>query len=141
MLLSHHDHVVQTLASDGAHQPFRKGILPRALRCGQDLGDPHVPEAIPETLTVDLVPVSDRVPWRGVFGKRFQDLQGRPGGGRMPGHVEMNHPAPTMGQDYQNEQNPKRRGGHGKEIDRDQIVHVIVEECLPGLRRRSAISG
>jgi len=87
MLLSHHDHVVQTLASDGAHQSFRKRILPTALRRCRDLGDPHVPEAIPETLTVDLVPVSDRVPWRGVFGKRFQDLQGRPGGGRMLGHV------------------------------------------------------
>ena len=59
----------------------------------------------------------------------------------MPGHVEMNHPAPTMGQNYQNEQNPKSRGGHGKEIDRDQIVHVIVEERLPSLRRRSTLSG
>ena len=56
-------------------------------------------------------------------------------------HVEMNHTAPTMGQNHQNEQNPKSRGGHGKEIDRDQILHVIVEECLPGLRRRSTLSG
>ena len=53
----------------------------------------------------------------------------------------MNHPAPTMGQNHQNEQNPKSRGGHGKEIDRDQIVHVIVEERLPSLRRRSTLSG
>jgi hypothetical protein len=46
-----------------------------------------------------------------------------------------------MGQNHQNEQNPKSRGGHGKEIDRDQILHVIVEERLPGLRRRSTLSG
>ena len=74
MLLSHHDHVVQTLASDGAHQSFRKRILPRALRCGQDFGDAHVTEAIPDTFTIDLVPISDQVPWRRVFGERFQDL-------------------------------------------------------------------
>jgi len=86
----------------------RKGILPRALRCGQDFGDAHVTEAIPETFTVDLVPVSDQVAWRSVFGERFQDLLSGPSCRRMPGHVEMNHPAATtMGQDYQNEQDPK----------------------------------
>jgi hypothetical protein len=31
----------------------------------------------------------------------------------MLGHVEMNHPAPTMGQNHQDEQNPKSGGGHG----------------------------
>ena len=74
MFLSQHDHVIQALVPDGAHQPFRKGILPRALRCGQDFGDAHVTEAIPDTFTIDLVPISDQVPWRRVFGERFQDL-------------------------------------------------------------------
>jgi len=141
MFLSQHDHVIQALVPDGAHQPFRKGILPRALRCGQDFGDAHVTEAIPDTFTIDLVPVSDQVPWRSVFGERFQDLLSGPSCRRMPGHVEMNHPATTMGQDYQNEQDPKGPGWHREEIDGDQLVHVIVEECFPGLRRRSAISG
>jgi hypothetical protein len=90
MLLSQHDHVIQALASDGAHQPFGKGVLPRALRCGQDFGDAHVTEAIPETFTVDLVPVSDQVAWRSVFGERFQDLLSGPSCRRMPGHVEIN---------------------------------------------------
>src|SRR6266567_236431 len=107
----------------------RTSVMPMSLR------------AIPETFTVDLVPVSDQVAWRSVFGERFQDLLSGPSRRRMFGHVEMNHPAPTMDQNHQNEQNPKSRGGHGKEIDRDQILHVIVEECLPGLRRRSTLSG
>jgi hypothetical protein len=53
----------------------------------------------------------------------------------------MNHPAPTMGQNHQNEQNPKSGGGHGKEIDGDQLVYVIVDERLPGLRRGFAALG
>src|SRR5208283_373862 len=78
MLLSQHDHVIQALASDGAHQPFRKRILPRALRCGQDFGNVHVSEAIAETFPIDLVPVSDQISWRRVFGERIQDLLSGP---------------------------------------------------------------
>ena len=44
MPLSQHNHVIQALASDGAHQPFRKRILPRAPRCRQDFGDVHISE-------------------------------------------------------------------------------------------------
>jgi hypothetical protein len=33
----------------------------------------------------------------------------------------MNHPAPTMGLNHQNEQNPKRGGGQGKEIDGNHL--------------------
>ena len=141
MLLSQHDHVIQTLAPDGAHQPLRKRVLPGALRCCQKFGDPHVFEATPETFPVDLVPVSDQVSRRRVFGKRFQDLLSGPSRGRMLGHVEMNHIAPTMRQDHQNEQDPKGRGRHREEIDGDQFVDVIVEEDPPGLRRRSTFLG
>ena len=88
MLLSQHDHVIEALVPDGAYQPFRKRILRRALRCGQDFGDPHVTEAIPETFTVDLIPISDQISWRRVFGERFQDLLSGPSRRRMFGHVE-----------------------------------------------------
>ena len=78
MLLSQHDHVIQALAPDGAHQPFRKPVLPRALRYFQDFGGAQVSEATPETFAVDLVPVSDQISWRQVFGERFQDLRSGP---------------------------------------------------------------
>ncbi len=84
-----------------------------------------------------------RIKYRGAVssGERFQDLPSSPSRCRMLGHVEMNHPAPTMGQNHQNEQNPKSGGGHGKEIDGDQLVYVIVDERLPRLRRGFAASG
>ena len=34
------EHVIQTLAPDGANQPLRKGVLPRALRRREDFSDP-----------------------------------------------------------------------------------------------------
>ena len=68
MPLSQHDHVIHALASDGAHQPFRKRILPRALRCRQDFGGAQVAEAMAETFPIDLVPISDQIAWRRVFG-------------------------------------------------------------------------
>ena len=77
MPLSQHDHVIHALAPDGAHQPFRKRILPRALRCRQDFGGAQVSEAMAETFPVDLVPISDQIAWRRVFGERFQDLLSR----------------------------------------------------------------
>jgi hypothetical protein len=141
MLLSQHNHAIQALAPDRAHQPLRQRILPRALRCGQDFDDAYVVEAIPETFAAGLVPISDQVSWRRVLGERFQDLLSRPSRCRMLGHVEMKHPAPTMAQHHQNKQNPKSGGGHGKEIDGDQLVYVIVDERLPGLRRGFAASG
>ena len=141
MLLSQHDHVIQALAPDGAHQPFRKRVLLRALRCCQDFGGAHVSEAIPETFAVDLVPISDQISWRRVFGERFQDMLSGPSRRRMFGHVKMNHTAPTMGQNHQHEQNPKSCGRHRKEIDGNQLVQMVVEERLPGLRMRSTFSG
>jgi hypothetical protein len=46
-----------------------------------------------------------------------------------------------MGQNDQNEQNAKSYRGHGKEIDGSQLVQMVIEERLPGLRRRSTLSG
>src|SRR5208283_1943521 len=103
MLLSQHDHVIQALASDGAHQPFRKRILPRALRCGQDFGNVHVSETIAETFPIDLVPVSDQMSWRRVFGERFHNLLSGPSRRRMLGHVEMHDAPAMMRQGYKNE--------------------------------------
>ena len=122
MPLSQHDHVIQALASDGAHQPLRQRILPSALRCRQDFGGAQVSEAIAETFPIDLVPISDQISWRRVFGERFQDLLSGPSRRRMFRHVEM-HDAPTMmRQHYQDKQHLERGRRHGEEIDREQIL-------------------
>jgi hypothetical protein len=71
-----------------------------ALRRCRDFGDAHVSEAIPERTAVDLVPISDQIPWRRVGGECFQDLLSGPIRRRVLSHVEMDHPASAMGQDH-----------------------------------------
>jgi hypothetical protein len=94
-----------------------------------------------ETFPVNLVPTSDQKSWRRVFRERFQDLLSGPSRRRMFGHVEMHQPTSTMGQNHQTEQNPKGGGRDRKEIDGNQLVQMVVEERLPGLRGRLTFSG
>ncbi len=37
-----YDHMIQTVASNAADEPFHEGILPRGLRCGEHFFDPHM---------------------------------------------------------------------------------------------------
>ena len=52
------EHVIQTLAPDGANEPLRKGVLPRALRRREDFSDPHALHALLEHVTVDCVAIA-----------------------------------------------------------------------------------
>jgi len=44
---------------------------------------------------------------------------------RMPRHVEVKRTSAVMSQHHQDKQDSKRGGGDGKEIDRDQFIHVV----------------
>src|SRR5437870_13045420 len=50
------EHVIQTVAPDGANEPLRKGVLPRALWRREDFTDPNALPALLEHVTVDSVP-------------------------------------------------------------------------------------
>ena len=43
-----------------------------------------------------------------------------------------------MGQNQKHVKDLKTDRGHGEEIDGDQLLGVILQECAPGLRRRLA---
>jgi len=51
----------------------------------------------------------------------------------MGGDVEMNHPAPMMGQNHKDEEDSKGHRRHHEEIRRDQLLQVAVKEHTPGL--------
>jgi hypothetical protein len=55
----------------------------------------------------------------------------------MLGHIKVDHTPAVMSQHYQDKQDPKCSGRNREEIDGNQLRYVIVEECLPGLRRGS----
>jgi hypothetical protein len=134
MPVSRHNHAVHAFPPDGPDQSLHKSVLPRALRGRKHFGDAHFSHAVSEKRAIERIAISDQVPWTKIFRKRFSDLLRSPRR-RMLGDIEMNHAAPTVSQDYQNEEDPKSRGRHGEEIDRNELVHVVREEGLPGLGR------
>jgi hypothetical protein len=81
--------VIQTLAPDRADEPLREGILPRAMRRGDDFLDPHALHAVPKLLAVDLVTVAQEIGGCGVVREGVHDLLGGPVGGGVLGHVEV----------------------------------------------------
>src|SRR2546428_9639425 len=86
-------------------------------------------------LAVDLVAVPDQVAWNGVLREGLDPLLPSPPCLRMLGHVEMNHAPAVMSQHHQHKQDSERGGRNGEEVDRDQILYMVVQESLPGLRR------
>ena len=50
----------------------------------------------------------------------------------------MQNATPVMGQNQKHVKDLKTDRGHGEEIDGDQLLGVILQECAPGLRRRLA---
>jgi hypothetical protein len=56
----------------------------------------------------------------------------------MCGHRDVDNATTLMGQDDQHEQQSIRDGGHDEEIGRYHLIHMIGEECPPGLGGRAA---
>jgi hypothetical protein len=83
------EHVIQTLPPDRTDEALREGILPRAVRGGEDFLDPQALHAAPKLLAVDLVAVVEEIGWCGVVREGVHDLLGGPVGGGMLGHVKM----------------------------------------------------
>ena len=132
--LAEDDNVIQALAPDRADEPFREGILPRAVRGRENLLDPHAFHAVPKWPSVDLVAVTEEIGRCGLVREGVDELLSGPGGGGMLGHVEVDDPPAVVREHDQNEEDAEAGGGHREEVDRDQVVNVVGEECPPGLR-------
>jgi hypothetical protein len=127
--------MIQTLAPDRADEPLREGILPRAVRRGQDFTDSHTLHALPERVAVDRVAIAEEIGRHGVVREGVDDLLGRPGGGGMLGDVEVEDAAAVVGEHDEDEEDAQAGGGHGEEIDGDQVADMVGEKRSPGLRR------
>ena len=56
----------------------------------------------------------------------------------MRSHIEMDKVTPVMGQHQKHIENLEANGRYSEEVDRDQLLGVILQEGAPGLRRRLA---
>jgi len=96
--------MVQALAADRADEPFREGILPRAVGGRQHFANPHALDPAPERVAVDRVAIAQEIGRRGVVREGVHDLLGRPGGGGVRGDVEVEDAPAMVGEDDQDEE-------------------------------------
>src|SRR6267378_5785064 len=89
----HTINVVQALASDGAHQPFRKGILPGGSRHRKNFLHAHVSGHGREVFSVDGISIAQHISRRLVPGKCFPHLLHGPLLCGVLRHPEVHHPA------------------------------------------------
>src|SRR5438445_4318237 len=136
--LAQDEYVIQTLAPDGANEPLREGVLPRAVRRREDFTDTHALHALPEHVTVDRVAIAEEVGRGGVVREGVHDLLGRPGGGGMLGDIEVEDAPALVGEHNEDEEHPQASSRDREEIDGDQIPEVIGQERSPALRGRRA---
>jgi hypothetical protein len=95
------------------------------VRRREDFGDPHALDAVAELLAIHLVTVAQGVGGRRVVWERGDDLLRGPDGGGVLGHVEVDDPPAMVGEHDEDEQDAQARGGHGEEIDGDQVSDMV----------------
>jgi len=86
--------------------------------------------------TIRGIAISEEVLRGRIPRKGLDELLGRPLGGRVCGHVEMNHFPPCVRKDDQHEEHLEPDRGDGEEIERDELRQVILQEGPPGGRGR-----
>ena len=133
-----HDHMIETLAPNGANHPLHVGSLPRGSRRRQHFVDAHVSHLSSELIAEDSIAVAEQVPRELVEGKCLPQLLPRPLRGWVGGHIEVKNATTIVGQYQEHVKDLEAYGRHGEEIDGNQLLDVILQECAPGLRRRLA---
>ena len=109
MVFVEDDDVIQTLSANAANDALGIGILPRAPRCGRAFPHSQTAYAFSKSASIDSITIAQQVLRHGLQWKRFNELLRRPFAHRMLRHIEVNDPAPIMGQDNQHEQHSQSR--------------------------------
>jgi hypothetical protein len=133
MALVQDDHVVQ---ANTANEPLDVRILPRTPGGNEHFSNAQVLHPLPKGGAIDAIPVAHELAWRFVPRERVHHLLRGPLCRRMFRDVEMDDTAPFMGQDEQHEEYVVSYRRHDKEIQSDQVLHMMREKSLPRRRRR-----
>src|SRR6184192_4107536 len=114
------------------------GSLPTRARCRENFADAHVSHLFSEVIAKDSIAVAQQVAGELGGGKGLPQLLSRPLGGWVGDHIEVQNATPVMSQNQKHVGDLETDSGHGEEVDGDQLLGVILQECAPGLRRRFA---
>ena len=131
MLLVEDHHVVQTFTPNGSDDAFDIRILPWGTWRNENLLDAEGVSAASEVSAVNSVAVTNQIQRCRVPRERFDELSAGPVSRGMRGDVEVSDAPPVMGEHEEYEENAEGNGGHGEEVDRDEIFQMIIEERPP----------
>ena len=127
------DDMVEALATDGTDETLHIGRLP-----GRTWGDAYLLDAeaahpAPEAFAVDGISVAQQVPGGCVKRESLYYLLGAPLGARVGGHIEVDDLAPLVPEHEEHVEYAKRCGRDGEEVNRDEVLCVIMQKGSPGL--------
>src|SRR2546422_3486736 len=131
----HHD-MVKAFPSNRSNHALGISVLPGRAWRNDRLPDLQRLGLTRKSFSIDLVSVTDQMAWGLLQPARLDQLPPRPLRGRMFRDIEMHQPPPIVAQHHEHEQDPKGRRGYSEEIQRDQILGVILQKRAPRLRRR-----
>lgn len=133
MSLIENDDMVKALAAYRAYHSLHVRILPWRSWRRDDFFDTHVLDALAEELAVDPVAIANQKTRRCIIGERLDNLLGRPDCSRVRCHAEVDDSAALVAQHDKGEKYAECSGRDGEEVNRDDILNMIVEKRTPSL--------
>jgi len=137
MAFAKNDHVVEALAANGADDSLDVWILPRTSRRGDDFFDSHGADPSCELFAVDRIAIPQQVARSFVPRECLGDLSSSSCRTGMIRDAEVDDLPTLMSQHDEAVEQLKRDGRYDEKVDRCGLHHVILQEGLPGLRRRA----
>ena len=137
MCLVQDDEVIEALATNRADQALGVSVLPRGARCRQHFLDSQIGDSRANDIAVDPVAISNKESRCFIEGKGFGKLLRRPPACRICRCIEVYDAAPIETEDDEAVEDPERHGWYGEEVDRSDVVEMVLDERLPGLGARA----
>jgi len=132
------DDMVEALAADRTDMAFAIGILPGRSWSDEYFLDTHMLDARTKRFAVDSIAITNQVARRFVERERFNNLRCGPLSRRRSRDVEVHDLSPVVAKDYEGEKDAECRRGDGKEVNRDDISNMVVQEGTPRWKWRLA---
>src|SRR6266851_525423 len=136
MALVQSDDMIEAVSAQRSDEPLHERVLPWTSRCAENLFDPHALNPPLKRAAVDRVAISKEVFRRAVPWEGFNDLLRCPLSSRILGYVEVQNLPSRMFKYDQDEEELESNRRYDEEIDRYQVMHMILEERLPCRRGR-----
>ncbi len=128
--------MVQTVPAARPDNAFTKRILPwRARRCDKLL-DTQTPDPSLNLLTINRIPITQKIAWSRVERKSLHQLLRCPLSSGMRCHIEVHDVTAVMAEHDKHIENAQCSSRDGEEINPGYTVGMVFKKRPPGLRRR-----